>query len=767
MDTEAVERLGSRPAAFFLEALDPGRHSMTREQVFRYMGFLRQQMGLTSVFELTVGLNRSDSAQSLLRLGLGGTTFPFLSYYDGPGNISDQLVDGIGAMLQLVGDSPDHARLQAARIVGFEAGLLRVMYGLPPAGRAQQSTQELDNWSLEQLAELMPDVPFQAYVNSTGLRAILDEAGVPGYAELEVFPPQLVELNKFLAAVEPATLQMYARWHALNMSTPYLALKFRATHALHFGSLVGNTAVLDRTPLCLSSVVINLADLFGRYFMARRLQPEMKQQATELITWILQAFERTLPSLDWMDERTRVLALEKANAVLELVGGPDVKEWSDYSQILIRRGQYYENWYQLLGLRTLEQWTQLTMPVPRGRFSLNPSLVNAYYNQRQNAMIFPAGILVKPFFNYDAPMAMNLGGIGMIMGHELVHAFDNFGRRFDKDGVLRQWWDDAVIEAFNNKTKCLIDQYNNITVQGYYVNGQLTLGENIADNGGLHLAYLALQRYVERLSDWNLQDPVPPSRNPLTTNQLFYWAHAQSFCTKATDALIELQVRYDVHSPGEARVWAPLVNQAGFAQAFRCPVGSRMNPAASTKCDLYSGTPNTPPAPEPASSSSSSSTAGARAAPPSSSSARPVRCQGWAVGSFEPSCRCPDGGRYPRSCWCSDMSDDVHPYCSDQYSASTGSAGQGSAAGPSGALIAAAVIGLLTIAGAAFYIYLRCFRAKARSNYAAGASASHAASLLGRSSDAVDNYDAQVDISGVNQLDRPKEIRSTSLAQMV
>jgi len=280
------------------------------------------------------------------------------------------------------------------------------------------------------------------------------------------------------------------------------------------------------------------------------------------------------------------VALDKANAVLELVGGPENGNWGDYSQVTIKRDTWYQNWFQIQGMRSRDEWVQLTKPISRGRFSMNPSLVNAQYSSRQNAMTFPAAILQDPFFNFDYPMSVNLGRIGMVMGHELLHGFDNNGRQFDKDGVRRQWWDDSVIWAFGNKTQCLIDQYNNITVQGTQVNGRNTLGENIADNGGLHMAYLALQWYKDVLSQNNTYDPVPTNtKAPLTSDQLFYWANAQTWCTVATDAAIANQVRTDVHAPGQARVVGPIVNQDGFAQAFNCPVGSKMNPIK--KCDLY------------------------------------------------------------------------------------------------------------------------------------------------------------------------------------
>ena len=254
----------------------------------------------------------------------------------------------------------------------------------------------------------------------------------------------------------------------------------------------------------------------------------------------------------------------------------------------ITRDQFYYNWLQIQQMRADDEWQQLTRPISRAKFTMNPSLVNAQYSSRANAMTFPAAILQEPFFDFDYPMAVNLGRIGMVMGHELLHGFDNNGRQFDKDGVRRQWWDDTVVANFVDKSQCIVRQYDNITVQGSRVNGTFTLGENIADNGGLHMAWLALQWYKEQLyANRSEVDPVPPSRSPLTTDQLFYWANAQTWCTKATDAAIANQVRTDVHSPGEARVWGPIINQPddSFAKAFKCPVGSRMNPA--TKCDLY------------------------------------------------------------------------------------------------------------------------------------------------------------------------------------
>ena len=604
-NVEEIVRLGFEPAKWFLDGLDPTKAVLTSDEVFFWMGTLRRELRLTSIFSLTVGANNTNPRQPILDMGTGGTTFTNVSLYIGPANITARIADAISNMLQMAGDERRNADAWARRIVEFETGLINVF---TPQRRFDESRQytteewgaktlqeEKDNlaaennyFRLDELEQLMPNTSVRAFLEGTGLPQVLRGAGVTGYAQL-ADNRTFVRLNDFLLGVDPVTLQLYLRWHALNVSTPYLAPAFQQAHFEQLGMLDGDVSqVRDRYPTCSQSVVTNLPDLFGRYFQARRLSPEMRDQARQMITWIRQAFERNLPSVAWMDDATRKVAAEKAYAMLELVGGPENGNWSDYSEVVIRRNAYFENWHQIQALRSWEEWARLTQPLSRGRFTMNPSIVNAQYNSRQNAMQFPAGILVPPFYSGDYPMAVNLGAIGLVMGHEMIHGFDNNGRQFDKDGIRRQWWDDNVITAFGRKAKCIVDQYDNIVVQGARVNGTFTLGENIADNGGLHMAFLAFQWYKEQLAYFNLEDPVPTNtKAPLTSDQLFFWAHAQTWCTKATPQSIASQVVTDVHSPGEARVWAPVVNSDGFARAYKCPVGSRMNPPQDRKCDLY------------------------------------------------------------------------------------------------------------------------------------------------------------------------------------
>ena len=593
MNVDKIVELGSQPIQPLMDMFSPAPSVSpitTTSDLFYQLGKLRTSMRLTALVSANQGANSSRPTQPVLNLGFGGYTNNNLT---SPATL-DNLVNGITAVFTAIGDAPKDAAMWAQAIVGFEAALQNITRRAT-AGRGPMSAEDMAEekrlgqvqglYTFAQAQALAPTLPLMNFLTATGIPDILRDAKVDGYAYIAQ-PEDFPRVEQLVAATPLPTLLAYARWRVLNASMPYLAWDVRAVHHTYFGDDEYAVALPNDYTYCSGLVVNNLDDLFGRYFVSLRLQPEKARVARDLITWIRQAFERNLPSISWMDDATRAVALDKAYAVLELVGGPENGNWGDYSQVTITRDSWFMNWFQIQGMRARDQWVQLTKPISRGRFTMNPSLVNAQYSPMANVMTFPAAILQEPFFDFDYPMSVNLGRIGMVMGHELLHGFDNTGRQFDKEGIRRQWWDDSVIYAFRNKSQCIVDQYDNIVVQGARVNGTFTLGENIADNGGLHMAYLALQWYKDVLARNNTIDPVPTNtKAPLTSDQLFYWAHAQTWCTKATDAAIARQVVTDVHSPGEARVWAPIVNQDGFAQAFNCPVGSRMNPAK--KCDLY------------------------------------------------------------------------------------------------------------------------------------------------------------------------------------
>ena len=304
-----------------------------------------------------------------------------------------------------------------------------------------------------------------------------------------------------------------------------------------------------------------------------------------MLNWIRLAFQMNLPNISWMDNTTRIAAAEKAALVYLYVASPPPQGMVNYT-LTMDPNSYYYNQIAIREFTTRLELLSLTTVQPARPYwpsTISPLTVNCQYNRGLNIVTFPAAILQTPFFNASWPMAMNLGSIGMLMGHEFLHGFDNNGREYDGHGVRRNWWPADIVQNFIVKSQCLIYQYGNITVQGTNIDGVKTLPENIADNGGLHTSFLAYQYYLNSLS--NKTEKLPPTTPPLTANQLFYVAHAQTWCQVASDEGIKIQVRDDVHSPGIGRVNGPLVNSPDFAAAFNCPINSPMNP--EKKCDLY------------------------------------------------------------------------------------------------------------------------------------------------------------------------------------
>lgn len=603
MDVDTINARGFQPVLPFMNALNPDKSSISSvSELIGAFGWLRSNFRTGFLFTLSVRANSSDPRQAVLSMDAGGLTSSSWKYYVGP---ERQLLEAaVTAMFQAIGDSASDAARFASLAIGFEAKLVnitqrtvinRTVNGVERSTLEQRLHEALVEPLIKELdapinvlQQYAPHIPFDVYFSGTGLSQTFNRSN----GVLDINYRDLEGLRLIDAMVSNSSLSemiAYARWRVLNYTSPYLPAKISEIRAETLGMLfdgaIGDSA---RYAKCAGMVVNSISDLFGRYFVERRLPQAARMTAKSMLTWIKQAFEANLPSVSWMDDPTRSLALEKAQAVAELVGGPENGNWSDYSEVWLTRATFWENVFEIESLSIREDWKKLTAPLSRFTFVMNPTLVNAAYSPSANSMNFPAGILNDPFFSFDYPMSVNMGRIGMVMGHELMHGFDNSGRMFDKDGYRREWWDPAVVKNFITATQCMIDQYDGVTVQGFNFSGTRTLGENIADNSGIKMAYIAFKQYESDLKSAGFVDPVPgpqETKNPLTSDQLFYWAHAQTWCTKATDASIQRQIREDVHSPGQARVWVPVTNQPEFAEAFQCKAGSRMNPV--NKCVIY------------------------------------------------------------------------------------------------------------------------------------------------------------------------------------
>uniref|UniRef100_H2ZFD9 Endothelin-converting enzyme 1 n=1 Tax=Ciona savignyi TaxID=51511 RepID=H2ZFD9_CIOSA len=364
------------------------------------------------------------------------------------------------------------------------------------------------------------------------------------------------------------------------MGQPFLDAE-NVFHKVQYGS----NMVSARWRSCLGTVDSILGLAVGRLFVQKKFAKTSKSSAEEMVREIKASFQANLPKIPWMDPVTRKKASEKCSAVEDLIGFDDkmlnTTDVDDkYSEVAHRAG-YFEHHVSALKYLTERGYKLLRKPVKRKEWTVTPPTVNAYYSPTKNIIVFPAGILQPPFYSSGYPKSINYGGIGIVVGHELTHGFDDQGRQYDLHGNLKKWWKKETLAKFKEKADCMAKQYSRFDFDGAQVNGNLTLGENIADNGGVRLAYNAYQVWKQTNGS---SEMLLPSLN-YTHNQLFFISFAQLWCSLTTPQALKHQVKVDVHSPPKPRVIGSLSNFAEFSKAFNCPSGSPMNPVE--KCKVW------------------------------------------------------------------------------------------------------------------------------------------------------------------------------------
>jgi predicted metalloendopeptidase len=332
-------------------------------------------------------------------------------------------------------------------------------------------------------------------------------------------------------------------------------------------TLQGTRQMRPRWKRCVDYTDRDLGEALGQAYVAKRFPPEAKARMMELVAALERALASDIESLPWMTRATKDKALEKLHAVRNKIGYPD--KWRDYASLSIRQGDALGNFQRAREHEQAYQLAKIGRRVDPDEWHMTPPTVNAYYSPLENNINFPAGILQPPFFDPKLDDAPNFGAIGAVIGHELTHGFDDQGRQFDASGNLEDWWTKDDAANFEEKAKCFIDQYAAYeAVEGVPLNGKLTLGENVADNGGLRIAFMALMDV--------LKDDPPEKIDGYTVEQRFFMGWAQVWCTNATDEVLRLQAQTDPHAPGEHRVNGVVSNMTEFQKAFGCPAGKPM-----------------------------------------------------------------------------------------------------------------------------------------------------------------------------------------------
>ena len=526
--------------------------------------------GVTALFAFRAQQDLRDATEMIGAADQGGLGLPERDYYlkhDAKSvDLRSRYGEHVGRMLELTGESHRAAAKHARTVMRIETALAR---GSMPVVERRDPYKVYHRIDREGLGREAPVFPWNVY---------FVELGYPGITAINVAVPGFfAQLNQVLATTRIADLRTYLRWQLLHASARALGSRFVDEDFRFTAVLTGTERLLPRWKRCVGATDQVLGEALGKPFVRETFALADRARARTMIEAIERSFDANLAGLSWMDAETRARALEKAVQIANKIGFPD--RWRDYGTLEIDRTSYLANLIRGAIFESRRQLDKIGRPVDRTEWLITPPTVNAYYNPSLNEIVFPAGILQPPFFMAAAPDAANYGAIGMVMGHELTHGFDDQGRKFDGHGNLRDWWTPAVAEAFTQRAACLVRQFDAyVAVGDQHVNGKLTLGENIADQGGLKLAYAAYRGTRGSAT-------ITAQTGTFTAEQQFFISFAQSWCTKRRPDLERLLANVDPHSPPRDRVNGAIANLEALAVAFSCPAGSPMAPP--TRCAVW------------------------------------------------------------------------------------------------------------------------------------------------------------------------------------
>ncbi|ORX49389.1 zincin [Hesseltinella vesiculosa] len=595
MNETVIDQRGAEPLLPLIKDLYkafPAENDLSPHSLTKTLALLMKQ-GVSPLFQVYVEADPVNPDISMIYTSQSGLTLPNKHYYDDKKYL-DALRTAVTKTLAIVLPVKKEAVDSVAQqVVDVEEQLALISDELEDLSDPIKSNNPT---SISNLTKLAPKVDWDLLLTD------LVPATAPHQDMVIVSSPAFVEkLNKLLGKTSNEALQSYFIWQLVSAYTSVLGEEVRKP-AEELNSFVQGTSVKSMPPrwdTCLSHVDDSVGFLAGRLFVQETFSGNIKERADDFVASIKEAFLERLPQLDWLDDATRDKAYEKVDKFVQKVGyptqSPDVTSPISlseyYSGLHIDRDDFFNNYVQTVKFQVKQQWDKVGKKTDKQVWLMNPQEVNAYYNPPYNEIVFPAGILQNPFFGKDYPDYLNYGGIGTVVGHELTHGFDNGGRHFDSNGRLEDWWSNATSNAFDERAECFVKQYDQFTVDAgngekVHVKGKQTLGENIADNGGIGESFSAWKkRYDSDPLSEKYNNQHLPGLDNFTPEQLFFINFGRIWCGKTTPERAKQRVLIDVHSPGKYRTIGSVQNSKHFAEVFQCPVGSPMNPAK--KCELW------------------------------------------------------------------------------------------------------------------------------------------------------------------------------------
>ena len=519
--------------------------------------------------------NPSNSAMNAAYITPGGLGLPDRDFYTNTDvksiEIRVQYVNHITRMLQFLGDSEIEARDQAETILAFETKL-----AIPRLDKV--ASRDFRNFNnprvMSQVQEMVPAVQWEKAFQDMGVTKKMDTVIV-------MQPKYMKVVQNILEQEDVATWKTVMRWSTLNDAAGQLTTAIeRANWDFYSKTLNGSVSQKPADERALQTVNSAVGEALGKLYVDEMFPPEAKEKAEKMIANVIEAYKARILALDWMGENTKVKAIEKLDKFTVKIGYPD--KWKDYGAMDVTvENSYYDNMVAVGAYNLKESLDDINEPVDRTEWGMSPQTVNAYFNPFNNEIVFPAAILQPPFYDYLADDAVNYGGIGAVVGHEISHAFDDSGARFDANGNLINWWSETDLANFTERGNALAAQYDAIEVlDSVFVNGKFTLGENIGDLGGVLGAYDGLQRLYKEIGR-------PGDIDGLTAEQRFFMSWATVWRTKQRDESLANQVKTDPHTPGRWRATEPLKNVDAFYEAFNITEGDAMFVAPENRVRIW------------------------------------------------------------------------------------------------------------------------------------------------------------------------------------
>jgi putative endopeptidase len=567
MDEKAIDATGLTPLKPELDRI----HALSQKsQLAEEIAHLHR-VGIGTLFEFGSGQDFKDSNSVIAQLDQGGLGLPDRDYYlkDDEKNkeIRAKYLVHVQRMFELAGEKPETAKAYAQTVMRMETDL------------AQGSLDRVSRRDPEKIYHLLKKGEFETANPDFAWRQYFTGVKPPAFATVNVSWPEFFKTVDGLVKSAPLDdWKVYLTWHALHSEVPVLPSSFISENFDFYGkTLTGAQQLRPRWKRCVDYTDNQLGEALGQKYVEKTFGAEGKERTLKMVDALEKAMGQDLEALPWMTATTKKEALIKLHAITNKIGYPD--KWRDYSSVVIKRDDHMGNGFRADEFEFQRQVDKIGKPVDRKEWGMTPPTVNAYYDPQMNNINFPAGILQPPFFDRKADDPVNFGGIGMVIGHELTHGFDDEGRQFDPQGNLRDWWTAKDAQAFEERAACVADEYSNFTVApGVHVNGKLTLGENTADNGGVRIALMALMNTLSK-------EDAAKKIDDFTPEQRFFLSFGQIWCSNNRPEAERLQVQVDPHSPARFRVNGVVENMPEFQKAFSCKAGQPM--ARQNACRVW------------------------------------------------------------------------------------------------------------------------------------------------------------------------------------